>query len=377
MRAKISTKTVNALYPGETIADTEVRGFSARRWPSGAVSFDLRYRTVSGERRRLSLGLHGSITADEARKLAKKRAGEVADDRDPVAERKTIAATAGNTVNVLLDNYIKRYLNTKRSAAVQISAFNRLVRPRIGERSIYSLTRGDIAQLFDWIEDNSGPVAADCTLAYLRKAFHWQQTRDQDFVSPIIRGMARTSAKERARSRTLTDDELRAIWKATQEPNSYHAFIRFLLLTAARRDEAGFLTWDEIKGGDWTLPAARNKVKVDLVRPLSKAVRDMLAALPHDSIYVFAGRKGPLGAHTFRKTRLDKASGVTGWWLHDLRRTARSLMSRAGVPTDHAERCLGHVIGGVRGTYDRHLYRTEMAAAYERLARQVKAIVRN
>ena len=62
---------------------------------------------------------------------------------------------------------------------------------------------------------------------------------------------------------------------------------------------------------------------------------------------------------------LEQESGVDGWSLHDLRRTARSLMSRAGVPSDHAERCLGHVIGGVRGVYDRHAYLDEMREVVE------------
>ena len=66
---------------------------------------------------------------------------------------------------------------------------------------------------------------------------------------------------------------------------------------------------------------------------------------------------------------------MTGWTLHDLRRTGRSLMSRAGVDADHAERCLGHVIGGVRGTYDRHAYHAEKKRAFEMLAAQIDRIV--
>jgi len=277
MIGRITAKTVAKLTPGQTISDAEVRGFSARRWPSGAVSYDLRYRTLSGERRRLSLGLHGTITADEARKLAKKRAGEVADDRDPVTERKAASATATNTVNAVLDSYVKRQLGNKRSARRQISAFDRLVRPAIGTRPIYDLRRSDMAKLFDAIADDHGAVMADRTLAYLRTALRWQQLRDDDFVSPIVTGMARTSNKERARSRILTDDELRAIWQATEGQGAFNALARFLLLTAARRGEAGGMTWSEIKGTDWTLPAARNKTDVDLVRPLSKAA---VASLP-------------------------------------------------------------------------------------------------
>jgi integrase len=66
---------------------------------------------------------------------------------------------------------------------------------------------------------------------------------------------------------------------------------------------------------------------------------------------------------------------VTGWTLHDLRRTARSLMSRAGVPSDHAERSLGHVMLGVRGIYDRHEYLQEKRHAFEALAGQIEHIV--
>jgi integrase len=372
MRAKISTKTVNALQPGQTIADMEIRGFSARRWPSGVISYDLRYRTANGERRRLTLGQHGSLTADEARRRAKKRVGEVADGRDPIAERKSAVAATTKTVNAILDDYENRYLASKRSAALQISAFKRLIRPRIGDRSIYSLTRADIAGLFDKVADTSGPVAADAALAFLRKAFNWHMTRDQEFTSPIIKGMARTSTKDRARSRILTDDELRAIWSVTAAPTTYNALVRFLLLTTARRDEASHMTWSEIKNNDWTLPAARNKVKVDLVRPLSMATMSLLSSLPRDTNgYVFPGQNGAIGAHGKRKAKLDRESGVAGWRIHDLRRTARSLMSRAGVPSDHAERCLGHVISGVRGTYDRHEYHAEKKAAFEALARQI------
>ena len=77
----------------------------------------------------------------------------------------------------------------------------------------------------------------------------------------------------------------------------------------------------------------------------------------------------------YLKRSLDEASGVCEWVLHDLRRTARSLMSRAGVNSDHAERCLGHVLSGVRGVYDRHQYLNEMRHAFEALAAQIERIV--
>ena len=80
----------------------------------------------------------------------------------------------------------------------------------------------------------------------------------------------RKPTKERA---ILSDDELRAIWKATEDRQPFHALVRFLLLTGARRNEARCLPWDEISGTDWKLPASRNKVKVDLTRPLVRQHR--------------------------------------------------------------------------------------------------------
>jgi integrase len=137
------------------------------------------------------------------------------------------------------------------------------------------------------------------------------------------------------------------------------------------------MTWAEIDGSDWVLPAARNKTKVDLVRPLSRAAQAILATLPKVGEFVWSPNGGSRALTSFSdyKDTFDKASGVKGYRLHDLRRTARSLMSRAGVPTDHAERCLGHVIGGVRGVYDRHEYHAEKARAFEALAGIIERIV--
>jgi integrase len=172
---------------------------------------------------------------------------------------------------------------------------------------------------------------------------------------------------------------MRAIWKASSAtPGPFGAFVKFLLLTAARRGEAAGMTRAEIAGQDWTLPEVRNKIKVDLIRPLSQAAQDLLATLPRIGkagyLFTTTGRSG-LGGFSKFKRKLDRASGVKGWTLHDLRRTARSLMSRAGISSDHAERCLGHVIGGVRCVYDRHEFHTEKKQAFEALALLIDRIV--
>ncbi len=111
--------------------------------------------------------------------------------------------------------------------------------------------------------------------------------------------------------------------------------------------------------------------------PLSKAAQALLAKVPRivDCDYVFtADGKHAIANFGHLKMRLDAASGVTSWRLHDLRRTARSLMSALGVNPDHAERCLGHALPGIRKTYDCHEYRAEKLAAFEALAARITQI---
>jgi integrase len=214
-------------------------------------------------------------------------------------------------------------------------------------------------------------------LTVLRRIFNWWALRDESFIPPVVRGMGRHSTAAHARSRILDDDELRRVWKAAEFSGVFGRLLKFLLLTGVRCGEAGAMTWDEIVDGVWTLPAARNKTKQELARPLSRAALAIIEAQPRIAgvPFIFTAGKRPLRGDWRMKSRLDAASGVTVWTIHDLRRTARSLLSRCGVNADVAERCLGHVIGGVRGTYDRHRYQAEMLAAYEALAARIDQIV--
>jgi integrase len=233
--------------------------------------------------------------------------------------------------------------------------------------------------MLDKIEDTSGPRMADVALATLRRVFHWQETRTDDWRSPIIRGMgSRQNVKEHRRSRTLDDDEIRGLWAATADGTPFSALIRFLLLTSARRTEAAGMKWGEVDAdGVWTLPASRSKTKVEVVRPLSKAALAILNVLPRIGDYPFTSNGGltPIASFSGAKAALDAASGVHNWRLHDLRRSARSLLSRAGVNSDVAEECLGHSRGDIVERYDRHSFIPEMRIAFEKLATLISSIV--
>jgi integrase len=107
-------------------------------------------------------------------------------------------------------------------------------------------------------------------------------------------------------------------------------------------------------------------------------MRRLLAFLPRyagcDWVFTLDG-KGAINGVSKGKAALDAAAGVSGWTLHDLRRTARTLMSRGGASAEHSERVLGHVIGGVEGVYDKHDYLPEKRDALDKLAREVECIL--
>jgi len=345
--------------------DAQVSGL-ALRVSETHKGWTLHY-TLGGKRRRLTFGAYPSISLAAARTRADEAKAVIAEGRDP-------QAIAAETLQAICELYMAREGAKLRSAEWRRSALERHVYPILGSRPIAEIKRSEIVRLLDHIEEKSGPAMATLTLAIIRKVMNWHASRSDDFLSPIVRGMARTT--EQPRDRTLSDDEIRKVWAATNS-GMFSAYVRFLLLTAARRNEASEMTWAEIEGGDWTLPAARNKTKVDLVRPLSSAAREIIEALPKRGDFVFTTNDGlkPISSLSLEKGKLDAATGTKGWTLHDLRRTARTLMSRAGVAKDHAERCLGHVIGGVRGVYDRHEYHREKAQAFEALAALIARIV--
>jgi integrase len=136
----------------------------------------------------------------------------------------------------------------------------------------------------------------------------------------------------------------------------------------------------ERTGGDWLIPAARVKAKRDFLVPLSGAAIALLDSLPligdekARPIFTPTG-KSPIAAFDQHKTAFDAKCPIAHWTIHDLRRTAPSLMSRAGVNADHAERAIGHVIGGIRGIYDRHEFYEEKKRAFEALAAQIERIL--
>ena len=158
----------------------------------------------------------------------------------------------------------------------------------------------------------------------------------------------------------------------------FGAFIRIALLTGQRREKVASMKYADIVDGEWSISSASKREKSTaktLVLP--KAALEIIDAQPRfaSNPYVFPGSgNGYMTGMSRRKEIFDRRAGVSGWTIHDLRRTARSLMSRASVRPDISERVLGHAMTGVEGIYDRHSYRDEKAYALRALAALVESI---
>jgi integrase len=368
--------------------DGAMPGFGLMVTANGHASFVCQYRTG---RRSHRMSLKPGLTLQDARQEAKKLLGDVARGGDPLVERQKAARAGDDTFQSIAEAYIKREGKSVRSMGQRRAVLERVVYPRLGARPVGEIKRSDIVRLLDKIDDERGPVAADQTLAFMRRIMSWHASRSDDFRSPIVRGMAHTKPRERARQRILTDDELRAVWSAAEaSAGLFGPFVQFLLLTACRRTEAAAMASSEVDGAVWTIPPARYKTGLEMVLPLSPLALAALARPPKigEARFVFSGDgERPFSGYSKAKAQFDKAvtavlrkqdpeaKALANWTLHDLRRTARSLMSRAGVDANVAERCLGHVISGVRGTYDRHAYFDEKKHAFEALAALVERIL--
>lgn len=264
-----------------------------------------------------------------------------------------------------------------RSLPARRAAFERHVRPVLGNLHVDDLRRSQITLMLDRVAVQAGPVMADRTLAYLRAALNWYEARTDDWHSPIVRGMARAGATER--TRVLNDGELRRLWRATDEAAPFCRFIRVVLLTGQRRGEVAGMAWHELDlaRGLWTIPPERFKAGQPHLVPLSDGVLDLLGGRQARGPHVFSTTDGrrPISGFGRALARAQIRSGTTGWRLHDLRRTVRTRMAALRVSSAVAELVLGHGKRGLARVYDQHSYLPEMREALELWAAELARIV--
>jgi integrase len=433
----LKPKKVGGVLKAWERPDGGARGLYVFVGVSGQKSFVVRYR-INGKPAKITLGpyLPGGkelvadpkvgdpLTLAAARMLAPATILQVGRGINPALvkrqDKEARHRAAANTFEGVALEYLRREAgmrehggelhfdrNKLRGGAERYRVLKRQVFPTLGAMPITDIKKSDIVRLLDKIADGElknddgevmkgGLVQADRTLALIRKILGWHAARSDDFRPPVLKGLIRVPQSEGARDRVLSDAEIRAIWKVSGEmKGAFAAFVRFLLMTAARRGEASLMRWDEISGNEWTLPRERNKVAArnskvpELIRPLNAPARAVLDALPRVDgcpfVFTSDGKRALTGYSkpkiTFDQAMLealrqdDPKAKLQNWRLHDLRRTARTLMARAGVNDAVAEQALGHVLKGVAAVYNRHRYLDEMSKAYDALASLIESIV--
>jgi integrase len=311
------------------------------------------------------------VTLHQARVAAQRVFAAKLEGRDPAAEkRESKQRIVADRVEDLLETFITQRLSQNRSGGEIARLLCREMGKAWAGRSIHEISKRDVVELVSAIEQRGAPIAANKTLKSIKTFLRWCVGRAVLDQSPAEN--VPLPSKEIARDRVLDDDELaQVILAARKMGGPYGRIVELLALTGQRREEVARLQWTELDLPQriWTIPRSRTKNAKAHVVHLSEQSMALLARADPPGPYVFS----LLGTRPFQKfsrakRRLDQLSGVTGWRLHDLRRTCVSGMARLGVAPHVADKILNHqagTISGVAAVYQRHDFLAERRAALD------------
>jgi integrase len=375
-RIRLTKSAIDALptsQSDEVYWDAGCPGFGVKVTPKGRKVFIVLYRT-GGARSRLrkyTIGPYGRVTLHQARVAAQKVFAAKLEGRDPAAEKRAARRRiVADRVEDVLETFIAQRLSQHRSG----DEIARLLRREVGKpwsgRSIHEISKRDVVEVVTAIEQRGAPVAANKALKAIKTFLRWCVGRAVLDQSPA-EGVPLPS-KEVARDRVLDDSELaQVILAARKIGGPYGGIVELLALTGQRREEVAGLQWEELNLAQriWTLPKSRTKNEKAHVIHLSEQSMAVLTRADWPAPYMFSllGTK-PFQEFSRAKRRLDELSGVTGWRLHDLRRTSVSGMARLGIAPHIADKILNHqagIISGVAAVYQRHDFLAERRAALD------------
>lgn len=426
-RIGITKRTVEAAEPGDKdwfLWDASIPGFGLKVTPASAKIYVFQYRIARpgvAERtpaKRYTIGKHGKLTPDEARKEAKRLAALVEQGIDPrqqeldaIAARDEATRQADEKLRLeqelaferVAELWLDHYENEKqrRPSSVRQAKLvvNNHLKPRLMGKPIPHIGRADLQPILDAIPSKQRGMRRS-VFAYASVLFGWAYKRGDIAENPLA-GMVKPEAPK-PRDRVLNDEELTLVWAATEQlKDPFLHFFRWLILTGQRRSEVAEIRWDELDRTSevWTIPVGRAKNGVTHVVPL---VPEIIADLDRLSLsrqeaanaeepdakkwpttgYVLTtnGRTAISGI-TKAKKALDEAvskardgSPIKHWRIHDLRRTMATGFQRLGVRFEVTEATLNHVSGakgGVAGIYQQHDWKDEKRSALKAWARHV------
>jgi integrase len=369
--------------PTKRIEMTEEGGLTLIVQPTGAKSWAIRYRH-NGTSRKLTLGPYPRLGLADARKLAKKAYGDIALGGDPAAAKKREAvrasspATNETTVQHVAEDFIRLHVSKLRpTTQLQFRGLlGREIIPRIGTKPITEITKRDIIEILDDLNDR--PVTGNRLLSVTKRLFSWCIERDIITSSPL-NGLKQPYS-ETARDRVLSDDELASVWRAAAKlgfPNG--DFVRTLILTGQRRGEVAGMTWAEIDfdQASWTIPPERAKNGRANTVPLCPEAVAILKSVPRIyGNYVFGS--GGLRGFSRLKIEMETLADIEERWvLHDVRRTVATGLARLGTPPHITESLLNHAVGTISAIgkiYNRYSYDAEKRAAIDAWCKHVVSL---
>lgn len=369
--------------------DITFPAFGLRLTETGVASWFLFYRSPTdvnaktGQpiQRRLTLGRYPLLGLADARTEARKGLEAVAHGVDPA--KKVEKAPTLTTFGAVAQKYKERHLTKlkPRSAEEGWRPFKNLFLPRWKDRPLADIRRGEVWEVLDELLETKRPHAANRSFAMIRAFFRWSVGRGYLDANPIE--LMERPAEPADRERHLSDDEIRAVWRACDVVGyPFGPFVQMLLVTGQRRSEVSGMRFDEIEGDVWVIPKTRIKNNQPQVVPLTPLALAIIDAVPkvRSSPYVFttSGRV-PIGGFSKAKRELDKAADISeGWRLHDLRRTMTTRMGEIGIDPFEIRRVLNHSMKkdlGVTATYLKYDYATEKRRALQAWADRLSVIL--
>lgn len=386
------------------VRDTEARGLRVRVMPSGERTFVLLARFSKGANpTRRALGAYPVISLADAREKALAWKKLIDKGIDPAQEE---ARKHANTFAAVAEDFIV-YIHRQKLRTADV--MERLLREKFvraakwGPRPVTEIAADDVKKILRKSIEADAKYQAFHDFALIRRLFNWAIGTD-DYglqINPCDRlSPGDIIGKREARDRVLTDDELRAFWRATERCGyPYGPLWRLLVLTGLRLGEACGAHWSEfdLSKNEWTIPASRMKKTRDgakpFVVPLTDAILDLLSALPRfnsgDALFSNDYGTNPLRVANFSdpKERLDQlmlaelqklvAEDVTlpDFVNHDIRRTVRTRLSALKISEEVREAVLAHVRPGIKGTYDKYEYREEKHEALTLWNARLRSIV--
>jgi integrase len=357
---KLTDLSVRALKTPETgyqiYNDDTLPGFGVRITANGVKSYVL---THGVRRQRETIGRVGILSLQEARSEAKRRLAEYTLGK---------TANASTTWKSALEEYLAEV--ERRCRPSTLASYRRHLSShfRFGDTKLADITPADLRDRLNKLSRR--PAEQEHAFTALRAFLQWAYRAHHIDHKPLDRMQKPTGSV--ARSRTLSDDELKAVWNALED-NTFGRIVKLLILTGQRETEIAHLTPDMIKGDEITLPSWLTKNKREHTFPIGSISLSIFTKSQSKELtsYLFPARGSNGSLKLFSgwskcKKALDKRSGVNGWRLHDLRRTFRTKWEELGIQPTVAERYINHVSGvhsGVQGIYNRYKYLPEMQLA--------------